>query len=68
MHEFNRLIAIDEFHHVSSNPGHVLGNQLGDFITRDKVHLVAMTGSYFRGDSKAVLAPADETPLQLPTA
>jgi hypothetical protein len=56
----NRLIAIDEFHHVSSNPGNVLGSQLEAFITRDKVHLVAMTGSYFRGDSEAVLAPADE--------
>lgn len=54
----NRLIAIDEFHHVSSNPGNVLGNQLGAFIARDKVHLVAMTGSYFRGDSEPVLAPA----------
>jgi len=56
----NRLIAIDEFHHVSSNPGNVLGSQLGAFIARDKVHLVAMTGSYFRGDSEAVLNPADE--------
>ncbi len=55
-----RLIAVDEFHHVSSNPDNVLGNQLGAFIARDKVHLVAMTGSYFRGDSEAVLAPADE--------
>jgi hypothetical protein len=56
----NRLIAIDEFHHVSSNPGNVLGGQLGALIGRDKVHMVAMTGSYFRGDSEAVLAPADE--------
>ncbi|RFC34208.1 MAG: hypothetical protein DID91_2727702340 [Candidatus Nitrotoga sp. MKT] len=56
----NRLIAIDEFHHVSSNPGNVLGSQLGAFIARDKVHMVAMTGSYFRGDSEAVLGPADE--------
>ncbi|OGT88187.1 MAG: DEAD/DEAH box helicase [Gammaproteobacteria bacterium RIFOXYA12_FULL_61_12] len=56
----NRLIAIDEFHHVSSNPCNVLGSQLGAFIARDKVHLVAMTGSYFRGDSEAVLGPADE--------
>ena len=55
----NRLIAIDEFHHVSSNPDNKLGSQLGAFIARDKVHLVAMTGSYFRGDSEAVLAPAD---------
>ena len=56
----NRLIAIDEFHHVSSNPNNKLGSQLGDLITRDKTHIVAMTGSYFRGDSEAVLAPADE--------
>ena len=57
----SRLIAIDEFHHVSSNPDNVLGSQLGAFIARDKVHLVAMTGSYFRGDSEAVLGPADES-------
>ena len=55
-----RLIAVDEFHHVSSNPDNRLGAQLGQFIARDQVHLVAMTGSYFRGDSEAVLAPADE--------
>lgn len=56
----NRLIAIDEFHHVSSNPDSKLGSQLSAFIARDKVHVVAMTGSYFRGDSEAVLAPQDE--------
>ena len=63
----NRLIAIDEFHHVSSNPGNVLGSQLGEFISRDKVHLVAMTGSYFRGDSEAVLCPADEARFETVT-
>ncbi|WP_406872621.1 DEAD/DEAH box helicase family protein [Aminobacter sp. P9b] len=56
----DRLIAVDEFHHVSSNPDNRLGAQLGQFITRDKVHLVAMTGSYFRGDAEAVLVPQDE--------
>ncbi len=55
-----RLIAVDEFHHVSSNPDNRLGSQLGQFITRDKVHIVAMTGSYFRGDAEAVLSPQDE--------
>jgi hypothetical protein len=35
------LIAIDEFHYVSSNPDNKLGSQLGAFIVRDKVHLVA---------------------------
>lgn len=63
----DRLIAIDEFHHVSSNPDNKLGSQLGEFISRDKVHLVAMTGSYFRGDSEAVLAPADEAKFETVT-
>lgn len=62
-----RLIAIDEFHHVSSNPGNVLGGQLGAFMARDKVHMVAMTGSYFRGDSEAVLSPADEARFETVT-
>ncbi len=56
----NRLLAVDEFHHVSVNPDNKLGLHLGEFIARDKVHIVAMTGSYFRGDAEAVLAPRDE--------
>ncbi len=56
----NRLIAVDEFHHVSVNPDNKLGLHLGAFVARDKVHIVAMTGSYFRGDAEAVLAPQDE--------
>lgn len=63
----NRLLAIDEFHHVSANPDNRLGGQLGAFIARDKVHIVAMTGSYFRGDSEAVLAPADESRFEMVT-
>ena len=55
-----RLIAVDEFHHVSANPDNKLGAHLGQFIARDKVHIVAMTGSYFRGDAEAVLMPRDE--------
>jgi superfamily II DNA or RNA helicase len=54
------LIAVDEFHHVSANPENRLGTYLGQLIARDKVHIVAMTGSYFRGDAEAVLAPEDE--------
>lgn len=57
----NRLIAVDEFHHVSSNPDNKLGLHLGQFIARDRVHIIAMTGSYFRGDAEAVLAPRDES-------
>ena len=57
----DRLIAVDEFHHVSANPDNKLGAHLGDLIARDKVHVVAMTGSYFRGDAEAVLNPQDES-------
>ncbi|MDF1638905.1 DEAD/DEAH box helicase [Alcanivorax jadensis] len=57
----DRLIAVDEFHHVSANPDNRLGAHLGEFISRDKTHIVAMTGSYFRGDAEAVLAPEDES-------
>ncbi|MCG7878997.1 MAG: DEAD/DEAH box helicase [Candidatus Thiodiazotropha taylori] len=56
----NCLLAVDEFHHVSANPDNKLGLHLGAFIARNKVHVVAMTGSYFRGDAEAVLDPADE--------
>jgi hypothetical protein len=56
----HRLIAVDEFHHASANPDNKLGLQLGQFIARGAIHIVAMTGSYFRGDAEAVLAPSDE--------
>ncbi|MFN7887640.1 MAG: DEAD/DEAH box helicase [Betaproteobacteria bacterium] len=56
----DRLIAVDEFHHVSANPDNKLGLHLGQFVARGRTHIVAMTGSYFRGDAEAVLAPADE--------
>ena len=56
----DRLIAVDEFHHVSANTDNKLGTHVGQFIARDRVHIVAMTGSYFRGDAEAVLAPHDE--------
>lgn len=56
-----RLIAVDEFHHISADvENNKLGAQLGALIERDKVHIVAMTGSYFRGDAVPVLTPQDE--------
>ena len=58
------LIAVDEFHHVSANPDNKLGTQLAALIARDKVHIVAMTGSYFRGDSEPVLMPEDEAKFE----
>ncbi len=63
----SRLLAIDEFHHVSSNPDSILGTQLTALIARDKTHIVAMTGSYFRGDSEAVLSPSDEAKFETVT-
>lgn len=62
-----RMIAVDEFHHVSANPDNKLGAHLADFITRDKCHIVAMTGSYFRGDAEAVLHPDDEAKFKTVT-
>jgi superfamily II DNA or RNA helicase len=56
----DRLIAVDEFHHVSSNPDNKLGDHVRQFMARGKAHIVAMTGSYFRGDAEAVLHPEDE--------
>ncbi|MDA8575663.1 DEAD/DEAH box helicase family protein [Candidatus Marinamargulisbacteria bacterium] len=61
------LIAVDEIHHASSSDANILGNQLRQFIERGKVHIVAMTGSYFRGDAMAVLSPEDEAKFETVT-
>jgi hypothetical protein len=63
----NRLIAVDEFHHVSASEDNRLGSQLAQFIRRDKAHIVAMTGSYFRGDAVPVLTPEDEAKFETVT-
>lgn len=54
------LIAIDEFHHVSADGDNVLGDVLRSIMANTNAHIVAMTGSYFRGDSIPVLTPEDE--------
>ena len=55
------LLAIDEFHHVSADKeSSRLGNLLHNIMTKSNAHVVAMTGSYFRGDGVAVLTPEDE--------
>jgi superfamily II DNA or RNA helicase len=57
----NTLLAIDEFHHVSADKDtSVLGQTLHGIMTNSNAHIVAMTGSYFRGDGVAVLLPEDE--------
>ncbi len=62
-----RLIAVDEFHHVSANPNNKLGAHLNAFIAAENVHIVAMTGSYFRGDAEPVLSPDDEAKFETVT-
>ena len=62
-----RLIAVDEFHHVSTNPDNRLGEHVGQLIARDKSHIVAMTGSYFRGDAEPVLMSHDEARFETVT-
>jgi superfamily II DNA or RNA helicase len=60
----DRLIAVDEFHHVSSSDESRLGEYVRQVIARGKTHLVAMTGSYFRGDAEAVLDSIDESKFE----
>lgn len=55
------LLAIDEFHHVSADGENVLGETLRSLMVNSSAHIVAMTGSYFRGDSVPVLLPQDES-------
>lgn len=54
------LLAIDEFHHVSADGENRLGEVIRMIMAKSTAHLVAMTGSYFRGDSVPVLMPEDE--------
>jgi len=56
----NLLLAIDEFHHVSADGGNRLGEVIRLLMENSSAHIVAMTGSYFRGDSIPVLLPEDE--------
>lgn len=56
------LLAIDEFHHVSADKDNSrLGSLLHSIMTKSNAHVVAMTGSYFRGDGVPVLLPEDES-------
>ena len=56
----NTLLAIDEFHHVSADAENRLGELLRDIMRKSSAHIVAMTGSFFRGDSVPILLPEDE--------
>ncbi|UHD45280.1 DEAD/DEAH box helicase [Aureimonas altamirensis] len=60
------LVCVDELHHASSDENSRLGNLLRGLVDRagevgsHAAHILAMTGSYFRGDGTAVLHPQDE--------
>ena len=56
----NCLIAIDEFHHVSADGDNRLGEVMRNIMAKSNAHIIAMTGSYFRGDNVPVLEPDDE--------
>lgn len=56
----NCLVAIDEFHHVSANYESKLGELVRMLMDSTNAHILAMTGSYFRGDGIPVLMPEDE--------
>jgi len=56
----NTLLAIDEFHHVSADADNRLGEVIRSIMRHTSAHIIAMTGSYFRGDSIPVLLPEDE--------
>lgn len=55
------LLTIDEFHHSSADKQE---NRMGDLVHKvlyeSSAHVIAMTGSYFRGDNVPVMMPEDE--------
>ena len=54
------LLAIDEFHHTSADANSNLGDVVRRVMNHSTGHIVAMTGSYFRGDGIPVLRAEDE--------
>jgi superfamily II DNA or RNA helicase len=59
--EFNDcMLAIDEFHHVSTSDSSRLGELVRNVMRDSNVQMIAMTGSYFRGDAVPILRAEDE--------
>lgn len=54
------LLAIDEFHHTSADGENRLGGLIDGIMAGSTAHIIAMTGSYFRGDAVPILLPEDE--------
>jgi len=61
MEKFNDcVLAIDEFHHASVAETSRLGELLHNVMNGSNVQIIAMTGSYFRGDTVPILTAEDE--------
>lgn len=58
------FIGIDEFHHTSADELNNLGTAIRAIIGSTNAHIMAMTGSYFRGDAVPVMRPEDEAKFQ----
>ena len=58
------LVAIDEFHHVSAEENNRLGAVLDEIMRNSSAHIIAMTGSYFRGDAVPILSEEDEAKFE----
>ena len=61
------FFGIDEFHHTSADADNGLGEVVRRLMNQTNAHILAMTGSYFRGDGNPVLRQEDEvrfTPVQ----
>lgn len=54
------MIAVDEFHHVSVDDQNRLGALVTKLMQQTSAHIMPMTGSYFRGDTNALLRPEHE--------
>lgn len=58
------FLGIDEFHHTSADVNNNLGELIRRLINETSAHIMAMTGSYFRGDAVPVMRPEDEVKFQ----
>lgn len=54
------LFGIDEYHHSSADANNGLGEIVRRLLHSTNAHIMAMTGSYFRGDAIPVMRPEDE--------
>lgn len=60
----NVFFGIDEFHHGSADETNRLGGLIRRLLNETSAHILAMTGSYFRGDAVPVMRPEDEALFQ----